>query len=79
MRTPAQIVAVTAMYSMTGGLRSVIDTDVVQFAIMMIATAIYAWIAVSQAGGLDQIQADLQAVTGQGHFVLSQAVDRPLL
>lgn len=46
------IVSVTTFYSTTGGLRSVINTDVVQFGIMLIATALYAWILVDQAGGL---------------------------
>ncbi len=47
------IVAFTALYSTTGGLRSVIATDVVQFSIAMVATLIYAVVAVSRAGGLD--------------------------
>jgi solute:Na+ symporter, SSS family len=42
----------TALYSTTGGLRSVIATDVVQFAIMLGGTAIYAGFAVNRAGGL---------------------------
>ncbi|MFQ6615139.1 MAG: sodium:solute symporter family protein [Fidelibacterota bacterium] len=46
------ILAFTALYSTTGGLRSVIATDIVQFSIAMVATFIYAVIAVSRAGGL---------------------------
>jgi solute:Na+ symporter, SSS family len=65
------IVAVTAMYSMTGGLRSVIDTDVVQFVIMIVSTAIYAWFAVSQAGGLDQIQNQIANLSAQGNLLLT--------
>ena len=49
------IVGVTLLYSTTGGLRSVVRTDVVQFAIMMVATLAYAWIVVGAAGGLDGI------------------------
>ena len=49
------IVAVAALYSSTGGLRSVIATDVVQFVLMMIATAVFAWIVVDRAGGLAEI------------------------
>lgn len=49
------IVAFTALYSTTGGLRSVIATDIVQFSIAMVATLIYAIIAVNRAGGLDNI------------------------
>lgn len=46
------ILAFTTLYSTTGGLRSVIATDVVQFSIAMVGTLIYAVIAVSKAGGL---------------------------
>lgn len=49
------IVAFTALYSTTGGLRSVIATDIVQFSIAMVATLIYAIIAVNRAGGLENI------------------------
>lgn len=49
------IVAFTTLYSATGGLRSVIATDVVQFTIAMIATLIYAIVAVTEAGGLGSI------------------------
>ena len=45
------ILIFTATYSTTGGLRSVINTDVVQFALAMIGTAIYAWVVVMAAGG----------------------------
>jgi SSS family solute:Na+ symporter len=55
----AAIVAVTLLYSTTGGLRSVVRTDVVQFAIMMIATVAYAWFAVERAGGLEEISTAL--------------------
>jgi len=46
------ILAFTALYSTTGGLRSVVATDIVQFALMMGATLVYAVIAVSESGGL---------------------------
>ncbi len=49
------IVSFTALYSTTGGLRSVIATDVVQFSIAMIATLAYAVIASREAGGLGTI------------------------
>ncbi|HEX9736271.1 MAG TPA: sodium:solute symporter family protein [Thermoanaerobaculia bacterium] len=45
------VLAFVALYSTTGGLRSVVATDVAQFFLMMTGTAIYAWIAVSKAGG----------------------------
>jgi Na+/proline symporter len=46
------ILAFTAMYSITGGLRAVVKTDVVQFAIAMAGTALYAWFVIDAAGGL---------------------------
>ena len=45
------ILAFTTLYSTTGGLRSVIATDVMQFGLAMIGTIVYAWIIVSRAGG----------------------------
>jgi SSS family solute:Na+ symporter len=49
------IVGVTLLYSTTGGLRSVVRTDVVQFVIMMVATLVYACVVVAAAGGLEGI------------------------
>jgi solute:Na+ symporter, SSS family len=49
------ILAFTALYSMTGGLRSVVATDVGQFLLAMVGTAVYAWIVVREAGGLGAI------------------------
>lgn len=46
------ILAFVASYSTTGGLRAVVATDVVQFALAMLGTLIYAWVAVDAAGGL---------------------------
>lgn len=46
------VVLVTLLYSTTGGLRAVVNTDVAQFAIAMLATAIYAWVVVAAVGGL---------------------------
>jgi len=46
------IALVTLFYSTLGGLRSVVKTDVVQFAIMMIASLVYAIVVVHAAGGL---------------------------
>lgn len=46
------IVTFTAMYSITGGLRAVIRTDLVQLALAMLGTLAYAWFVVSAAGGL---------------------------
>ncbi len=46
------ILAFTATYSTTGGLRAVVNTDVVQFTLAMVATTAYAWVVVNAAGGL---------------------------
>lgn len=49
------IIAFTALYSMTGGLRSVIATDTIQFTLAMLGTLIYAVIVVAKSGGITQI------------------------
>ncbi|MDQ3269492.1 MAG: Na+:solute symporter [Pseudomonadota bacterium] len=49
------ILLVTTFYSTTGGLRSVVNTDIVQFAIMIVGTFLFAWFVVDQAGGLTSI------------------------
>ncbi|HEY8430834.1 MAG TPA: sodium:solute symporter family protein [Sandaracinaceae bacterium] len=46
------ILLVTTLYSSTGGLRSVVRTDVVQLALALGSTAAFAWIVVERAGGL---------------------------
>ncbi len=46
------ILTFTAMYSITGGLRAVVQTDVMQFSVAMLGTLIYAWFVVDAAGGL---------------------------
>ena len=53
-----------AGYSTTGGLRSVIRTDVMQLLIMLVGTALYAWYAVKYAGGLSRLSDQLAAVYG---------------
>lgn len=59
------ILIFVALYSTTGGLRSVIATDIVQFSIAMIATLIYAIIAVSKAGGFGGMIDRLVALYGE--------------
>jgi len=54
-----------ALYSTTGGLRSVIATDVAQLALMLAGTALYAWIAVDAAGGLATIPDRLVELYGE--------------
>lgn len=45
------ILLFTTMYATTGGLRAVVATDVMQFFLAMIGTAIYAWFVVQEVGG----------------------------
>jgi SSS family solute:Na+ symporter len=58
------IVGFTALYSTTGGLRSVIATDTVQFSLAMIGTLIYAVIVVVKSGGFGQIVDNLVHLYG---------------
>lgn len=63
----ALMTLVALLYSTTGGLRSVVLTDVVQLAIMMTATLAFAWIAVREAGGLSGgMQAGLARLDAEG-------------
>lgn len=59
------IIAFVTLYSTTGGLRSVVATDIVQFSIAMIATLIYAIIAVSKAGGIGGMVDKMVALYGE--------------
>ncbi len=67
------IVGFTALYSTTGGLRSVMSTDAVQVILAFVATAIYAWVVVRAVGGLDDLPAWLSALYGEArmHEMLS--------
>jgi SSS family solute:Na+ symporter len=58
------ILMFTALYSMTGGLRSVVATDVGQFLLAMAGTAVYAWIVVAEVGGLGALPDRLTALYG---------------
>ena len=58
------IVTFTALYSTTGGLRSVIATDVLQFIVAMTATLVFAVLVVVEVGGLAIIPARLDALYG---------------
>jgi len=60
------IAGVTLAYSTLGGLRSVVKTDVVQFAIMMVASIAYAVVVVSEAGGLGPMVERLHEAFAQG-------------
>lgn len=67
------IVMVTALYSMMGGLRSVINTDVLQFGLMMAATLIYAWTAVTKAGGLGAVGDGISSLREAGRLAMDRA------
>ncbi len=58
------IVAFTTLYSATGGLRSVINTDVVQLFIALLATFAYAWAVTQEIGGLGAIGSRLESLYG---------------
>jgi solute:Na+ symporter, SSS family len=45
------ILAFTAMYSTTGGLRAVVNTDVAQFLLAMVGTLVYAGFVIAAVGG----------------------------
>lgn len=72
------ILAFTAMYSITGGLRAVVQTDVVQFSLAMIGTLLYAWFVVDAAGGLGGLTDRLVELYGseQASKMLSFAPSR---
>jgi Na+/proline symporter len=58
------ILLFTAGYSLTGGLRSVVATDVVQLVLALVGTAVYAWFAVTAAGGLGGLSARVVELYG---------------
>ena len=59
------IYAFTVLYSATGGLRSVVSTDLGQLLVLGTATALYAYFAVDRAGGLAALPGALAQVTGE--------------
>ena len=46
------ILAFVALYSTTGGLRSVVTTDIMQFSLAIVGTLVYAYIVIDRVGGL---------------------------
>jgi SSS family solute:Na+ symporter len=59
------ILLFTALYSTTGGLRSVVATDVMQFSLAMLGTLVYAFVVVRHAGGLGGLVDRVVEVYGQ--------------
>ena len=60
------ILSVATFYSTTGGLRSVVATDLVQIAIMFAGTAAFAAIVVQAVGGFDGLSARLHDAFAAG-------------
>jgi Na+/proline symporter len=58
------VVAVTTLYSTAGGLRAVVNTDVVQLVVAIAASLAYAIVLVGLVGGLDQLAPRLEALYG---------------
>lgn len=58
------IIGFTALYSTTGGLRSVIATDTVQFSLAMLGTLIYAIVVLVKSGGVGNIVKSLTELYG---------------
>jgi len=68
------IISFTALYSTTGGLRSVVATDVVQFGLAMIGTLVYAFVIMGEVGGLASFGEQIIALYGEaGKQMLSFA------
>lgn len=60
------ILLVTAFYSTTGGLRSVVATDVVQLTIMLLSTLFFTIVVVDKVGGLTAIHDKIFALFRNG-------------
>jgi len=58
------VLGITLLYSTTGGLRAVVNTDLVQFAVAMLATLAYAVALVGEVGGLAAIPERLAVAYG---------------
>lgn len=59
------ILGFVGLYSMTGGLRSVVATDVGQFLLAMIGTAVYAWVVVADVGGVGALTRRVTEIYGR--------------
>lgn len=61
------ILIFTGLYSTTGGLRAVINTDVVQFLLAMVGSAVYAVYVALHAGGLHALTHHIVELYGSEH------------
>lgn len=62
------IVSFTTLYSTTGGLRSVVATDMAQFLLAMVGTAAYAYYVLMEVGGLSALIDRLAALYPNNDF-----------
>ena len=60
------LMSFTLFYSATGGLRSVIATDVVQFGLAILGTLAYAVVVVNAVGGLGELSDQITVLYGPG-------------
>jgi Na+/proline symporter len=65
------LLAVAATYSSLGGLRGVMKTDLVQFALALVGSALFASVAWSEVGGRAGLVAGLTRLYGPGHEYLT--------
>ncbi|MFO7655049.1 MAG: sodium:solute symporter family protein [Candidatus Krumholzibacteriia bacterium] len=59
------VLGFTAMYSTTGGLRAVVNTDVGQFLLAMVGTGVYAGYVVAEVGGLGALSGRVVELYGR--------------
>lgn len=71
------IVLTTLFYSTTGGLRSVVETDVAQFFLALLATVLYAIYVVHQVGGLGELTTRLRALFGPDSPLVASGIAPP--
>lgn len=65
------IVAITGIYTLSGGLSAVVMTDVVQLVVMFVGGTALLALSLHEAGGWEQMKATILAMDGkQDHFTL---------
>jgi Na+/proline symporter len=61
----ALMVGFAFLYSATGGMRSVVNTDAMQFGLAMVGTAAYSWYVVDAVGGVSALGPQIVELYGQ--------------
>ena len=71
----ALMVGFAFLYSATGGMRSVVNTDAMQFVLAMVGTAAYSWYVVDAVGGIGALGTEIVALYGavQGQEMMAFA------